>query len=70
MGNNAPIRQDVMDLANIIDNKIIADLTDRRGFQQIWDQIDSNIQNEIENQWITIIYEEIHNWIIENHGTL
>lgn len=63
MSKDTPIRQDVMDLANIIENKIVADFTDRRGLRQEWEQIDSSIQNEIEQTWIEIIYDEIEKWL-------
>lgn len=43
------------DIAKIIVNSIIADLTDRRGLRQEWEYIDSEIQNEIEKTWIEIV---------------
>jgi len=66
MPKNTPKRQDVMDLANIIENKIIVDLTDRRGLRQEWEQIDGDIQGEMKQTWINIIYNEIEQWLT-NH---
>lgn len=34
---------------------IITDLTDRRGLRQEWESIDADIQDEIINNWKTII---------------
>jgi predicted metal-dependent phosphoesterase TrpH len=47
----------VKELSNIIINKIVADLTDRSGLRQEWGQIDNEIQNEIEETWIDIIFK-------------
>lgn len=52
-------RQDYLDIANIIVNRIVADLTDRRGLSGEWEQIDEDIRNEIEQKWNNIAYEEI-----------
>ena len=38
--------------------RIIADLTDRRGLRQEWEQIDADVQKEITKAWQTIIKEE------------
>jgi len=54
-----PKRQDYLDVSNKIVNKILADLTDRRGFRQEWDMTDKEIQNEIEQEWNSIVYQEI-----------
>lgn len=34
---------------------IIADLTDRRGLQQEWEQLDGEIQDEIISDWVKIL---------------
>ena len=34
---------------------LIEDITDRRGFSQEWDNCDEDIQQEIREQWITIV---------------
>jgi len=39
---------------NIVD-KIIRDLSDRRGLRQEWEQIDLDIQEEIKETWIGIV---------------
>ena len=49
----------IKDLANEIENKIIADLTSRRGLRQEWDEIDRKIRNEIEEKLIDIIFQVI-----------
>jgi hypothetical protein len=43
------------DIANIMVNRIVADLTDRRGLRQEWEAIDSEVQSEIEETWMKII---------------
>ena len=40
-------------LAKVYD--IISDLSDRRGLRQEWEQIDSDIQDEIISKWLSII---------------
>ena len=40
-------------LAKVYD--IIADLSDRRGLRQEWEQIDADIQDEIISKWLGII---------------
>jgi hypothetical protein len=40
-------------LAKVFD--IITDLTDRRGLRQEWEEIDSDIQDEIIEKWKNII---------------
>lgn len=42
-------------LASEIVNKIIADLTDRRGLRQAFEEIDEEIQEEIKETWIEIV---------------
>ena len=39
---------------------IIADLTDRRGLRQEWEQIDDDIKTEIRNTWLDIMYIELN----------
>ena len=34
---------------------IIADLTDRSGFDALWDNIDNDIKNDIINRWESIV---------------
>lgn len=38
-------------------DKIIEDLTDRRGLRQAWAGIDSDIQAEIKHEWALLITE-------------
>jgi hypothetical protein len=40
---------------NQIVEDIISDLSDRRGFNNVWYEIDEDIQNEIKEKWFTII---------------
>lgn len=40
-------------LAKVYD--IIADLSDRRGLSQEWENIDGDIQDEIVEKWVSII---------------
>lgn len=34
---------------------LIADISDRRGLRQEWEQIDGDIQDEIIEKWLTIV---------------
>jgi len=43
--------------ANIAVRGIIADLSDRRGLRQEWEQIDKDIQQEIFTKWQEIIFD-------------
>lgn len=43
-----------MNAAAIVD-EIIADLTDRRGLRQEWEEIDPAIREEIRQTWIGIV---------------
>ena len=36
-------------------HKILADMTDRRGLRQEWEQIDPDIQAEIRETWTEIV---------------
>ncbi len=40
-------------------DRIVADLSDRRGLRQEWEGIDSGIRAEIQNEWRAIIEREI-----------
>ena len=48
---------------NIVD-KIIRDLSDRRGLRQEWEQIDLDIQEEIKETWIGIVTQ----FLVQNPG--
>lgn len=39
---------------NIVD-AILADLTDRRGLRQAWEEIDEDIREEIKECWMDIV---------------
>ena len=41
-------------------DKIIADLSDRGGIGDEWDQIDDDIKELIRNKWIQILEEKIN----------
>jgi len=41
--------------AEIIVDKIVDDLSDRRGIGQEWDQIETDIKNEIKETWCNIV---------------
>lgn len=43
--------------AEKIVDKIIEDLTDRRGLRQEYEQIDDDIQKEIKDTWINIVID-------------
>lgn len=38
--------------------KLIADLTDRRGFRHVWDDMDDETRNDLRNRWIKILLDE------------
>jgi hypothetical protein len=38
--------------------RIIDDLTDRRGLREEWDEIDEDVQGEIMTVWVGIIVKE------------
>jgi hypothetical protein len=42
-------------LSRRITNRFIIDLTNRKGFDNLWDNLDHNMKDEIRNEWITII---------------
>lgn len=45
------------EMAGKIVKKILADLTNRRGLRQEWDQIDASIRKEIIDCWERIVIE-------------
>jgi len=45
------MKSDMNETAKIIVDRIILDLTDRRGLRQIWEQLDDEIQEEIRAEW-------------------
>ena len=45
--------------ANAIVNLILADLKDRCGLGDAWDEIDRGIKQEITDEWVKIVAEEI-----------
>ncbi|HEY6022481.1 MAG TPA: hypothetical protein VIY48_22245 [Candidatus Paceibacterota bacterium] len=47
------------DCAAQIVAEIIADLRDRRGLKHEWNQIDSDIQQEIKEEWIKIALDHL-----------
>lgn len=52
-------REKVLAVENI-KNKILADLTDRRGFRGQWESTDNDVRKEIEEAWLNIIRNEIN----------
>lgn len=46
-------------LANVIVNDIIADLTDRVGLRQEWERISNINQSRIKKTWVKIVYFEL-----------
>lgn len=48
-----------MDRLNDAVDKIVNDLTGRKGLRQEWDNIDEEIQNEIKEQWVEILKESL-----------
>lgn len=48
-----------MSKATDIVNTILKDMTDRRGLRQEWDQIDSDIQQEIKDTWAELVQAEL-----------
>lgn len=48
----------MMDWIDRTVERIVDALTDRKGLRHEWDNIDESIQNEITDQWRTIIAEE------------
>lgn len=44
--------------ASMIVGDIISDLTDRSGFDAIWDQMDVQDQEDLRRRWIAIVVDE------------
>jgi hypothetical protein len=49
--NAALASQDNVTTAEAIVHRILADVTDRRGWSQEWDQFDSKIKDDIQETW-------------------
>jgi len=49
----------IRDVSSTIVDQILSDLTDRKGFDQEWNQVDDDIQEEIKQTWVEIVYGEI-----------
>jgi len=47
-------------IAKEIVDRILDDLTDRRGLRHEWDLIDEDIKNEIRTSWFDIINEVLN----------
>jgi hypothetical protein len=56
----------VNEIAEQIVNAIIEDLTDRSGLSNEWINIDKEIQQEIKDEWCTIIITKLENYNDEN----
>lgn len=48
-----------MTKAEKIVKAILADMTDRRGLRQEWEQIDEDIQAEIKTTWTELVEKEL-----------
>ncbi len=48
----------------IVDD-IVADLSDRRGLDYEWNQIDHDVKAEIVSKWLDIAYDYCKNVVIE-----
>jgi hypothetical protein len=46
-------------VADRVVSLIIGDLTDRSGLQNVWDELDEDIQEEIRQTWASFIENEI-----------
>lgn len=46
-------------LAKRIRDAILADVTDRRGWRQEWDQFGPDIQKEVKRAWLQLIETEL-----------
>lgn len=44
---------------------LLKDLTNRRGFRQIWDQTDPDIREELKTAWATILNDQWLDEVIE-----
>jgi hypothetical protein len=45
--------------ARQIVDKIVDDLTDRAGLENVWEELDEDIQNEIKQEWQEIIISNL-----------
>ena len=52
-------RNAVMARSQNVLEAIISDLTDRRGLENEWDQIDEDVKQEIKDTWLEIIYQSM-----------
>lgn len=52
-------RNAVMARSQNVLEAIISDLTDRRGLESEWDQIDDDVKQEIKDTWLEIIYQSM-----------
>lgn len=56
-----------LDMADPVDRVVAAfymDITDRRGFRQAWDKVDSDVRGEIVATWREIIREAMtEDWV-------
>lgn len=50
----------MLDIKKTVDD-IVADLTDRRGLRQEWEEIDPEIQEDIKQAWMEIISANVEN---------
>lgn len=48
-------KKQVQAAANEAVNRIVADLSDRRGLRQEWEEIETGIQREIKSAWAVMI---------------
>ena len=53
------MRSEYESLSFRIVDAIIADLSDRRGLRQEWDQIDLDIKQEIHSTWVDIVQKAL-----------
>lgn len=44
------------DKAKSVVDQIIADLSDRQGLGDVWDDIDEDVQAEIREKWMSIVH--------------
>jgi hypothetical protein len=49
-------------------DKIITDLTDRRGLRHVWDDLDEDIQQEIKEEWYGIIRDALERPQVDVEG--
>lgn len=54
-------------ISETIVDKIIEDLTDRRGLRQEWEQLDEEIQQEIRQSWIELVDVALADDGLDNH---